>query len=75
MRSSSIDQINSLNTQVATAAEQQTSVSDDIAQNITRVSQQTDETLHSSRGLTDISGVLSDVVQTNAQLVARFKGY
>lgn len=70
-----IDQINSLNTQVATAAEQQTSVSDDIAQNIAAVSQQTDDTLHSSRGLTDISAVLSGVVHNNAQLVARFKGY
>lgn len=68
-----IHDISSFNAQVATAAEEQTSVSDDIARNIAHVSEQTHETLSSAHGLTDISDLLKRTVNSNAELVLRFQ--
>ncbi len=69
-----IIQINNFNAQVATAAEQQTSVASDIAQNIASVSQQTHETAQAAQGLTGIASLLKQMGQRNQALTSRFSG-
>lgn len=69
-----ITQINNFNAQVATAAEEQTSVASDIAHNIGKVSQQTQETAETAQNLSSISEVLNQMGQRNQTLTSRFSG-
>ena len=69
-----IRQINNFNAQVATAAEEQTSVASDIAHNIGKVSQQTQETAETAQNLSSISEVLNQMGQRNQTLTSRFSG-
>ena len=69
-----IGEINRFNAQVATAAEEQTSVAGDIARNIAQVSDQTKETAHSAQQLSGISDLLQSMGQRNQELSGRFSG-
>lgn len=71
---SAIGDINTINTQVATAAEEQTSVAGDIAKNISSVAEQTEETATAARSLNDISATLQEMVKRNRELSSRFSG-
>lgn len=70
----SIEDINDLNTQVATAAEEQASVADDIARDIADVSQQTEETAQAVGSLRGLTGLMQQMAQRNLELGQRFKG-
>lgn len=69
---SSIQQIRDLNTQVATAAEEQTAVTENIAQNITEVIELSDKTLKSSEGARQTSTMLSEMAARAKQLSEQF---
>ncbi|MFY0664466.1 MAG: methyl-accepting chemotaxis protein [Natronospirillum sp.] len=69
-----IGDINTINTQVATASEEQTSVAGDIAKNISSVAEQTEETATAARSLNGISATLQEMVKRNRELSGRFSG-
>ncbi|WLD58615.1 methyl-accepting chemotaxis protein [Salinispirillum sp. LH 10-3-1] len=69
-----IGDINTINTQVATASEEQTSVAGDIAKNISSVAEQTEETATTARSLNGISATLQEMVRRNRELSGRFSG-
>lgn len=69
-----IGDINTINTQVATASGEQTSVAGDIAKNISSVAEQTEETASTARSLQDISAAMKDMVLRNQSLSSRFTG-
>lgn len=71
--SSAINTINDMNTQIATAAEEQTSVADEINRNITNISDTSDRT---NRGAIETSAASEElaVMATGLQdLVKQFK--
>jgi len=68
-----IEDINDLNTQVATAAEEQAAVADDIARDIADVSQQTEETAQAVSSLRELTGLMQQMAQRNLALGQRFQ--
>lgn len=70
---SAIDQINDMNTQVATASEEQSMVAEEINQNVVRISELAYTTADESADIASGSQELRSLAQTLQSLVARFK--
>lgn len=68
-----IQQINDVNTQVATATEEQTVVVEDINQNIHLISSNSDENLQASQQLVAVSYQLDQLASELSEQVGRFK--
>ena len=69
-----INEINGLNTQVATAAEEQTSVADDIARDLAEIANQTEHTAHTVQDFQKTATMLAQMSQGNIRLSQRFSG-
>ncbi len=65
--------INSQNAQIATAAEEQTSVSQTIDQNMSTIVEIAERTAQGTREAGDTMGELTDTAQRLEQLVKRYK--
>nr|WP_269468591.1 methyl-accepting chemotaxis protein [Alteromonas sp. ASW11-130] len=68
-----IEQINDINTQVATATQQQTAVVDDINVNIHDISETSEDTLNTATSLVVVSDKLDDLANELSAQVNRFK--
>ncbi|WP_336367625.1 HAMP domain-containing methyl-accepting chemotaxis protein [Marinobacter sp. C2H3] len=68
----SVDSIRDLNQQIATAAEQQTSVAEEINQNVTAIRDVGERTAGATRDITDASAELAGLADNLKQQVARF---
>lgn len=64
--------INEMNTHIATAAEEQTSVAEEINQNVSRISDATHHTLSEAQHVTSASTQLKAISQQLQQLITRF---
>ena len=71
---SAVERIRDMNRQIATAAEEQTSVSEDIARNITEITDIAATTQTETELTADASKVLEDLSEGLAQLTARLQG-
>jgi len=69
-----IGEITGLNDQVATAAEEQTSVADDIARDVAQVAEQADRATQIVSDLGKTSDLLKAMAQRNLALSQRFTG-
>ena len=69
----SVDNITSMNIQIATASEQQSVVVGDINQNVVSISQVADKNEQASNQLTSSSEGLADLASELKQLVSQFK--
>ena len=65
--------INDVNTQVATATEQQATVVEDISRSINEISSSSDETLNATHVLVGVSEKLDELANELAQEVSQFK--
>ncbi|GAA3925644.1 methyl-accepting chemotaxis protein [Litoribacillus peritrichatus] len=70
---SSVDQINHMNQQIATAAEEQISVSKEINDNITRIAEMAELTDQDANKTADSTRTLSDLAIQLSKLIAKFK--
>lgn len=68
-----ISSLSGINNQVATAANQQTTVAQDIARNVEDVARVTDETSHSARALQGVVSVLGEVAKRSQAMGKRFQ--
>lgn len=68
-----ISSLSGINTQVATAAYQQTTVSQDIARNVSDVAEVTEETSQSAASMCDIVTMLGGMVERSEALTRRFR--
>ena len=71
---SAVERIRDMNRQIATAAEEQTSVSEDIARNINEITDIAATTQTETELTADASKVLEDLSEGLAQLTARLQG-
>lgn len=67
-----IGSLSGINTQVATAASQQTTVAHDIARNIANVAEGTEETSQAASGMHEIVSQLTEMVSRSEALTRRF---
>lgn len=67
-----IGNLSGINTQVATAATQQTTVAHDIARNVANVAEGTEETAQAASGMHEIVSMLADMVNRSEALTKRF---
>ena len=68
-----IAHINDVNTQVATATEEQATVVEDINRNINDISASSEETLNATQILVNVSDKLDELAQELSSEVSRFK--
>ncbi|MED5379539.1 MAG: methyl-accepting chemotaxis protein, partial [Pseudomonadota bacterium] len=68
-----IAHINDVNTQVATATEEQATVVEDISRNINDISALSEETLNATKILVSVSDKLDELAQELSSEVSRFK--
>ncbi|WP_419203933.1 methyl-accepting chemotaxis protein [Pseudomonas argentinensis] len=71
--SDSLQRINDMTAQIATACEQQSSVTEEIARNITDIRELSNEAAHTSQQSTQASQRLSELSSDLARLVGRFR--
>lgn len=69
---SAISTINSMNTQIATAAEEQSAVAEEINKNVIAISQIADETSSSAQNISDSGTELAEMAHTLQNSVKRF---
>lgn len=69
----SIQQISEMNAQVVTAVSQQSAVAEEISQNITTVTQLSDQTVQGAQQTADASSDLSQISKELAKIVSHFK--
>lgn len=69
----SVGTISDMNFQIASAAEEQTTVAEEINRNIALISQSLDEIVEGSRQATDAGGDLAQLAENLRQTVAQFK--
>ena len=70
---SSVETISQMNTQIATAAEEQTMVSNEISRNVTNIQEVTDQTASNTKETAVSSGEVMDLSNRLANLVNQFK--
>ncbi|MEC8206941.1 MAG: methyl-accepting chemotaxis protein, partial [Pseudomonadota bacterium] len=68
-----ISHINDVNTQVATATEEQTTVVEDLSRNINDISASSEETLNATQLLVNVSDRLDELAHELSTEVSRFK--
>ena len=71
--SNAVTNISDMNTQIASAAEEQRAVADEIARNIENISQIATVTTNASTQTAEASGSLSDLAENLEKLVSKFK--
>lgn len=69
----SIHQINDMNTQVATASEQQSAVAEDINRSVVTISELAYSTVHQADDIADASHQLNQLAETLQRIVQRFR--
>ncbi|MCC5879883.1 MAG: methyl-accepting chemotaxis protein [Idiomarina sp.] len=69
----SIHQINDMNTQVATASEQQSAVAEDINRSVVTISELAYSTVHQADDIADASHQLNQLAETLQSIVQRFR--
>ncbi len=68
-----VAQINDMNTQIASAAEEQSAVSEDINRNVVNIAQVADETATAANKTTETSGTLATLAMELQGLIGRFR--